>query len=340
MLRRPSIGGSRGAFRRAAAASPPGGVSSPPAAGDVLELKIERLAFPDGQGVARAENGMVILVQQGEYRPGRGGAGGWEPQGRSIVHPYRRVCLRAGDSVAALPGATVRAKVGKVGARSVEAVAVEQVVPPEDSVAPPCPHASHCSGCALQSLEYERQLQLKEGHVVESLVRIGGFSREEVQTSLRAMIRSPQQLGYRNKTSFSWGPKVFDPARGKLSSATSALGLYRRGSADVVLPIDQCLLQDDTSNLILAAAREAAEELGLRAWSAKGPDAGANGAILRYLRIRRGTKEPGGKPQYMVHLETARPPAKEGKAAKGKVSELAAKLVAAFPGVVTSVVHT
>ena len=100
--------------------------------GDVVhDLKIERLAFPGGQGVTRLPSGIVGLVEPGPHQT-------------------------------ALPGAVVAARVKSVGKKSVELVAVDQVTPHTGQVTPPCQSAAHCNGCALQALQYESQLQLKQ----------------------------------------------------------------------------------------------------------------------------------------------------------------------------------
>ena len=52
--------------------------------------------------------------------------------------------------------------------------------PSAHRVEPRCPVARQCGGCQIQAMEYEEQLRFKERKVLNHLMRIGGFSREEI----------------------------------------------------------------------------------------------------------------------------------------------------------------
>src|SRR5262249_4514608 len=65
-----------------------------------------------------------------------------------------------------------------------------------------CPHAERCGGCRYQELRYERQLEIKERLVRETLARIGGFASPPVT----AIVGSPERFHYRNKMEFSFSP--------------------------------------------------------------------------------------------------------------------------------------
>lgn len=55
-----------------------------------------------------------------------------------------------------------------------------------DRVAPQCPHYGVCGGCALQHVNSERQLALKQKQMLEALTRIGHVQPQEVLPPLQA----------------------------------------------------------------------------------------------------------------------------------------------------------
>ena len=63
---------------------------------------------------------------------------------------------------------------------------------------PPCPLFHRCGGCALQHLEYARQLHWKGRIAGDALRRIGGMDVEDPRVE-----GSPREFQYRNKMSFS-----------------------------------------------------------------------------------------------------------------------------------------
>ncbi|MCI3922837.1 23S rRNA (uracil(1939)-C(5))-methyltransferase RlmD [Paenibacillus sp. TRM 82003] len=73
----------------------------------------------------------------------------------------------------ALPGETVRARVGEVKKQFGRADLLEVLVASPDRVAPPCAVYSACGGCQLQHFAYDAQLRWKRQLVVDALERIG-----------------------------------------------------------------------------------------------------------------------------------------------------------------------
>ena len=57
-------------------------------------------------------------------------------------------------------------------------------------VEPLCPVARQCGGCQLQALSYEQELVYKQNKVRADLIRIGGFSEEEIDAVMEPI---PQQ---------------------------------------------------------------------------------------------------------------------------------------------------
>jgi 23S rRNA (uracil1939-C5)-methyltransferase len=134
-----------------------------PKRGDILELRIESLAYGGG-GVAR-HDGMVAFVRF------------------------------------AYPGETVRAEVIRRRKGHVHARTVEVVSPSPDRVAPMCAHFGTCGSCVWQALDYDAQCEAKRRVVVDSLERIGGI--ENADRLVLQIIPSPHTSHHRNKTEFA-----------------------------------------------------------------------------------------------------------------------------------------
>jgi 23S rRNA (uracil1939-C5)-methyltransferase len=119
-----------------------------PQRGDVLELRIDSLAF-GGEGVARLGDGGYVVFVAG-----------------------------------AIPGDLVRALVHKRKRSYAHARAIEIIEPGPERIAPTADHP----GVPWQVIPYERQLQIKSAQVEEALRRIGhldGFELEEIVPALQ-----------------------------------------------------------------------------------------------------------------------------------------------------------
>ena len=147
----------------------------------------------------------------------------------------------------ALPGDTVEAEILlKEGSRSAKGVLLRIAEPSPDRIEPPCPYAAECGGCPLIGLSYKAQLALKQKHVEDALLRIGGFKAGEDYV-LRDIIFAkdgaeatphdidadfPMPLRYRNKAEFAIsGNKV---------------GYLKRGTHSIVEPKD-CVIQQQAA---------------------------------------------------------------------------------------------
>jgi 23S rRNA (uracil1939-C5)-methyltransferase len=235
-----------------------------------LELAVTRLAL-GGRGVARV-GGLVVFVEGG------------------------------------LPGATVRARIERTRKGFAEAVALEEVVPSPQAVAPVCRHFGVCGGCVWQNLEYSDQLFWKREQVAETLTRLGGLAGVEVAE----VQPSPRQLEYRNKMEFAFAGKLH-------------LGLHERRRPGRVLDIEECRLMGPWAAEVVAFVREFCRETGLPAH-----DARTGKGAWRHLVLR----ESAATGARLVHLITG--PAR----GLGDIPHsLGQALLARFPGV-TGFVHS
>lgn len=130
-------------------------------------------------------------------------------EGDSVVLHFDRIAPR-GDAIAqtddkpvyataVIPGEDARVTIRKVK-RSWIAVDVEEIVTPSpDRVTPRCPLFATCSGCQLQHIRYERQLELKHEMVIAQLQSFGGLTDPPV----RPVLGAADPWHYRNHARFT-----------------------------------------------------------------------------------------------------------------------------------------
>lgn len=98
----------------------------------------------------------------------------------------------------ALLGEHVRAQLVAKSRHYDEAKVIEVLVPSIDRVQPKCPHFELCSGCVLQHLSAEKQIEVKQTTLLDNLQRIGHVQPQNVLPVLTA-----DAWGYRRKGRFS-----------------------------------------------------------------------------------------------------------------------------------------
>jgi 23S rRNA (uracil1939-C5)-methyltransferase len=155
-----------------------------------------------------------------------------------------------------LPGERVRARVRKIKRNFIQARSLEVLEAAPERVPGRCSHLSVCGGCSWQELAYEAQLRAKTQLVQEALERLGGFRDIDVPETLA----SPQPFFYRNKMEYTF----FAGRDGQV-----VLGLHMPGAFDRVFDVDACFLMSETSNRVLARARELTAESGLPAYHSR-----------------------------------------------------------------------
>lgn len=79
------------------------------------------------------------------------------------------------------------------------------LVPSPFRVQPVCSFHKQCGGCQIQAMNYERQLAFKESKVKNNLVRIGGFSAEEIDRVMEPIVGMESPWHYRNKAQYPIG---------------------------------------------------------------------------------------------------------------------------------------
>ena len=129
---------------------------------------------------------------------------------------------------------------------------------------PACPHAKLCGGCQYQGMPYAEQLRLKQERA-EAL--FGAFA------PVSPILGADEPCHYRNKVHAAFG---YDRQRRVVS------GVYRPGSHAIV-PVDDCLIEDESADRVIAAIRALLPKLKLSVY-----DERRGGGWLRHVLVRRG----------------------------------------------------
>jgi 23S rRNA (uracil1939-C5)-methyltransferase len=215
-----------------------------PDRGDVVELHVDRLAH-GGAGVARTDSGYVVFV------------------------------------AGAVPGDTVRARIGKRKRAYAEAKLMDVITPSPDRIEPQADHP----GASWQVLPYEKQLEHKAEQVEDALRRIGkldGFT-------MTPIVPAVEQWRYRNKLEFSFGT-------GEQNELLC--GFHAPGSWHEIVHIEDCLLQSERGNEVRRQVVDWARAQNLATYDRRAREVSLSEtsrgvrpkAVLRNLVIREGRR--------------------------------------------------
>lgn len=151
---------------------------------------------------------------------------------------------------------------------------VEKVVTPSPfRVVPRCSFHRQCGGCQIQAMQYERQLSYKQNKVRENLLRIGGFSSEEIDAAMEPIVGMEEPWHYRNKAQFPIG---YD-RNGNLIA-----GFYAGRTHDIIANTD-CLLGPAENKTILEAVLSYMRENCVSAYRESEGE-----GLVRHVLIRTG----------------------------------------------------
>ena len=178
----------------------------------------------------------------------------------------------------ALIGDVIRARAMKLK-KNYGYARVEEILSPSTfRVEPQCELHRRCGGCQIQALSYEKQLAFKEQKVRGNLIRIGGFSEEEVDAKMLPVVGMETPYRYRNKAQFPVG-------RDKNGDIITGFYAARTHS---IIPVEDCLLGVKENAPILTLIKDWMAANGVTAY-----DEATGTGLLRHVLIRYGftTKE-------------------------------------------------
>jgi len=250
--------------------------------GQTLEIGISDITF-GGKGISRAD-GFVIFVDQ------------------------------------AVPLDKVSARIIKKKKNYAEARIIELLEPSPFRTEPKCEYSGYCGGCKWQFLRYDKQLEYKRQHVLESLEHIALIKGVPVHPA----IPSEQIFGYRNKMEFSCSDKKWLMPHEMGCENTDddiAVGLHVPGTFYKVLDTKICLLQPALGNEILEDVRAFIKNSALPVYGLH-----SHSGFWRFLMLRHSVAHD----RWLVNLITA----SENRQA---VQPLADLLMSKYPSIVSVV---
>jgi 23S rRNA (uracil1939-C5)-methyltransferase len=225
--------------------------------GQTIELEIETLVY-GGRGLARVD-GMAVFVER------------------------------------ALPGDKVQARIFRKKKSHAEARVVAVIHPSPFRVNPPCPYSGFCGGCTWQHLDYQKQLEFKRAHVMESLEHVG----RQAGVPVHPVLSSEKKFGYRNKMEFSFSDRRWllpDELSQEELSRDFALGLHVPGTFDKIIDIQACLLLPEAGSKILDDVRNYTRQSGIPPYGLK-----SHQGFWRFLVLRHSSVHNA----WMVNIVTS-----------------------------------
>ena len=156
---------------------------------------------------------------------------------------------------------------------------VEEILTPSPyRVEPRCPIHRQCGGCQIQALSYEKQLEFKGEKVRNNLLRIGGFSEEELDQVMEPTVGMDEPYRYRNKAQFPVG---------KDKEGNLITGFYASRTHSII-PVTDCLLGVSENEEILLAVKKYMQKNHIEPYDEK-----TGKGLIRHVLIRFGftTKE-------------------------------------------------
>jgi len=201
----------------------------------VLELTIEDLA-QDGRGIARSGNKAVFVA-------------------------------------GALPGERVLAHVVKRHRQYDDAVVDQLLTRSPERIEPGCAHTAVCSGCSLQHLSPQSQIEFKQKHLIDNLQRIGKVAPQRLLPPLQRDV-----WGYRRKARLS--------VRYVEKKARALVG-FREANGRYVAEIDHCPVLDPRVGRNIGVLSAFVSTLDARACIAQIEVAAAERVVLvfRHLQV-------------------------------------------------------
>ena len=250
--------------------------------GQLLELEISGIAF-GGRGIAKI-NGLTVFVEK------------------------------------AVPMDHVVARIVKKKKQYAEARVDTLIKPSPFRIAPQCMYSGFCGGCKWQFLNYDKQLEYKQQHVMESIERIGQIHGVLVHQT----IPSPEIFEYRNKMEFSCSDRRWllpDEMDKPDADKSFALGLHVPGTFYKVIDTCVCFLQPGLGNRILDDVRKFIRLSGVAVYGLH-----SHIGFWRFLMLRHSVAYN----QWMVNIITS-------KENRKTVQPLADQLVKTYPQIVSVV---
>ena len=175
----------------------------------------------------------------------------------------------------AVIGDVVEAKVMKAKKNYGYARLMKVITPSEYRVEPKCAFARRCGGCQIQEMSYDRQLAFKDQKIRGNLERIGGFTKEQIDTVMQPVVGMEHPFGYRNKAQFPFGTD---------KEGNPITGFYAGRTHDIIANTD-CALGVEQNREILEIILQYMRENKIKSY-----DETTGKGLIRHALIRYGFK--------------------------------------------------
>lgn len=178
----------------------------------------------------------------------------------------------------AIVGDKIRARVTKLKKTYGYARVDEILEPSADRTEPRCALHKRCGGCQVQAMDYKAQLSFKEKKVRNNLIRLGGFSENEIDAIMEPIVGMEEPYRYRNKAQFPIGMD---------KEGNIVAGFYAARTHDII-PVTDCQLGVPVNREILEAVIAYMKECKVKPYDEK-----SGKGLVRHVLIRYGftTKE-------------------------------------------------
>ena len=175
----------------------------------------------------------------------------------------------------AVIGDVVEAKVMKAKKNYGYARLMKVITPSEYRVEPKCVFARRCGGCQIQEMSYDRQLVFKDQKIRGNLERIGGFTKDQIDTVMQPVVGMEHPFGYRNKAQFPFGTD---------KEGNPITGFYAGRTHDIIANTD-CALGVEQNKEILEIILQYMRENKIKSYDEK-----TGKGLIRHALIRYGFK--------------------------------------------------
>ena len=175
----------------------------------------------------------------------------------------------------AVIGDVVEAKVMKAKKNYGYARLMKVITPSEYRVEPKCAFARRCGGCQIQEMSYDRQLVFKDQKIRGNLERIGGFTKDQIDTVMQPVVGMEHPFGYRNKARFPFGTD---------KEGNPITGFYAGRTHDIIANTD-CALGVEQNKEILEIILQYMRENKIKSYDEK-----TGKGLIRHALIRYGFK--------------------------------------------------
>ncbi len=175
----------------------------------------------------------------------------------------------------AVIGDVIEAKVMKAKKNYGYARLMKVITPSEYRVEPKCAFARRCGGCQIQEMSYDRQLVFKDQKIRGNLERIGGFTKDQIDTVMQPVVGMEHPFGYRNKAQFPFGTD---------KEGNPITGFYAGRTHDIIANTD-CALGVEQNKEILEIILQYMRENKIKSYNEK-----TGKGLIRHALIRYGFK--------------------------------------------------